>query len=308
MTMIPSQSLGTREEPMSQAIQTPENRVSNAWRRFFDSGGWWKAVVVVAVYYGIYQLLALLVGAIFPADGPVRGAKGSPMDVFIITGLPILLGCIVLVVLALSLGWLKELFAHQAVRGRRWMWVAVAVVLAINLSSVLSTDFQKLGGAFVASWLITGLFVGFAEEVLTRGFVVNLMRKAGHGEVGVALVSSGLFAAMHFGNLFTSDQGLSTTLLQVVYTFAFGLCMYLALRVTGSLVWPILIHASTDPTLFLHADAPLSNPLTIVASLSTFIVIGTGAILLIALIVSERRHARKSLSGLTNSHHVSDPR
>lgn len=188
------------------------------------------------------------------------------------------------------------------------MWAAIAVVLAINLSSVLSTDFQKLGGAFVASWLITGLFVGFAEEVLTRGFVVNLMRKAGHGEVGVALVSSGLFAAMHFGNLFTSDQGLSTTLLQVVYTFAFGLCMYLALRVTGSLVWPILIHASTDPTLFLHADAPLSNPLTIVASLSTFIVIGTGAILLIALIVSERRKARKSLSGLTNSHHVSDTR
>lgn len=280
---------------MPQTVHTPNHQVESAWRDFFNRGGWWKAVIVVAVYYGVYQLLGLLVGAVFPSEGSVRGAEGSPMDVFIVTGLPILLGCLVLVALALSLGWLKELFARQAVRGRRWMWIAVGVVLAINLSAVLSTDFQKLGGALVASWLVTGLFVGFAEEVLTRGFVVNLMRKAGHGEVGVALVSSGLFAAMHFGNLFTTDQGLSTTLTQVVYTFAFGLCMYLALRVTGSLVWPILLHASTDPTLFLHADAPLSNVFSVVASLSTFLVIGTGFILLVALIVSERRKARKLL-------------
>ena len=56
------------------------------------------------------------------------------------------------------------------------------------------------------------------------GVVVNLMRKAGRGEIAVALV---------------------------VYTFFFGIIMYLALRLTGSLIWPILLHASTDPTLFL---------------------------------------------------------
>ncbi|WP_104086954.1 CPBP family intramembrane glutamic endopeptidase [Arthrobacter sp. GMC3] len=280
---------------MTQTVHAPGHQADSAWRHFWNRGGWWKAVVAVAVYYGVYQLLGLLVGAVFPAKGAVRGAAGSPMDVFIITGLPILLGCVVLLVFAFSLGWLKELFARQAIRGHRWMWVAVGVVLAINVSAVLSIDYEKAGAGLVASWLITGLFVGFAEEVLTRGFVVNLMRKAGHGELSVAVVSSALFAAMHFGNLFTSDQGLSTTLMQVVYTFAFGMCMYLALRVTGNLLWPILLHASTDPTLFLHGGNPVNNVFSIVASLSTYLVIATGFILLIVLVVSERRRARELL-------------
>ena len=41
------------------------------------------------------------------------------------------------------------------------------------------------------------------------------------------------------------------TLIQLVYTFAFGICMYLTLRVTGNLIWPILLHASADPSTFL---------------------------------------------------------
>lgn len=267
----------------------------SGWKAFWDRGGWWKALILAAVYYGVYQLLSLLVGAIFGTSGGIRGEAGSPMDVLIGTGLPILLGCIVLVIFALSIGWLKELFGPQPIRGRRWMWVAVIVVLAINVSALASIDYSDAGGVLVATWLLTGLFIGFAEETLTRGFVVNLMRKAGHREIAVALVSSGIFAALHFGNLFTTDQGLSTTLTQVVYTFAFGLCMYLALRVTGNLIWPILIHASTDPTIFLFSGHPdTSTPLAIIPTLSTYLVIAAGIVLFIVFIVSERRRSREN--------------
>ena len=280
-----------------------ENEAQTGWRGFWNRGGWWKAVIVAAVYYGVYQLLSLLVGAVF-GDKPgvgLRGEAGSAMDIFVGTALPILLGCIVLVLFAWSLGWLRLLFAPQAIRGRKWMWIAVAVVLAINISALASIDYPKAGPALVLSWLLTGLFVGFAEEVLTRGFAVTLMRKAGHGEVAVALVSSAIFAALHFGNLFTSTQGLTTTLTQVVYTFAFGFCMYLALRLTGNLVWPILIHASTDPTISLYATHPASGaPLGIIVSLSTYLVIATGFVLLIVFIVSERRRSRAALLGLGN--------
>ena len=44
------------------------------------------------------------------------------------------------------------------------------------------------------------------------------------------MASAGIFAALHIGDVFTSDQGLVTTLEQVVYTFFFGFCMCLALR------------------------------------------------------------------------------
>lgn len=283
---------------MTDATHHAEHLGSNGWQQFWNKGGWWKAVIVAAVYYGIYQLLALLVLAIFPESA--RGEKGQALDVFIGTGLPILLGGIVLVLFALSLGWLKQLFARQTVPGRRWMWVTVGIILAINVSAVASLDFGKAGLPLIASWYLTGLFVGFAEEVLTRGFAVTLLRKAGHGEITVALVSSAIFAALHFGNLFTSSQGLSTTLLQVVYTFFFGLCMYFALRVTGNLIWPILIHASTDPSLFLHGSYPAAgNPLSLVSAFSTYLVIITGIVFLIILIVSERRKAKTALTAPT---------
>ena len=113
-----------------------------------------------------------------------------------------------LVAFAASLGWLKELFARQPLGGSGWMWIAIAVVLAINISALLAIDYEEAGFAVVGTWLLTGLFIGFAEEVLTRGFVVNLMRKAGHREIAVALASAGIFAALHFGNVFTSDQAL----------------------------------------------------------------------------------------------------
>lgn len=266
------------------------------WSRFWERGGWWKALLFVAVYYGVYQLMSLVVIGVFGAKGGVRGADGSAPQIFIDIALPIILISILLVLFALSIGWLRELFARQTVRGRGWMWVGIAVILAINLSSLLSIDYAKAGAPVVVTWLLTGLFVGFAEELVTRGFVVTLMRKAGHPEIAVGLVSAALFAALHFGNVFTSDQGLNTTLLQVVYTFFFGLCMYLALRVTGNLIWPILIHASTDPTLFLHGAYPTSSVFTIVPALSTYLVILTGIVLLVVFIVGERRRSRTGLT------------
>jgi membrane protease YdiL (CAAX protease family) len=272
-----------------------EHDSQSGWKRFWERGGVWKALILAAVYYAVYQLFSLLVKAIFGESGGVRGEAGSAMDVFIGTALPIILGSLALLIFAASLGWLKELFARQTIRGRGWMWIGVAFVLVINVSSLLGLDYGKAGLPVVASWLFTGLCVGFAEEVLTRGFVVNLMRKAGHGEIAVGLTSAAVFAALHFGNLFTSSQGLGTTLLQVVYTFAFGIIMYLALRVTGNLIWPILIHASTDPTLVLFNTYPTGSVFALLPALSTNIVIVVGLVLMIVFIVSERRRSKKAV-------------
>lgn len=271
---------------------TDERGRTSAWARFWDRGGWWKALLFAATYYGVYQLMGLLVGAVFTEESGSRGEPGSATSVFVEIALPIILTSILLCVFALSIGWLRSLFAPQRIRGRGWMWIGIAVVLTINIASALSIDYGSAGLPLVFSWLFCGLFVGFAEEVVTRGFVVNFMRKAGHGEIAVGLTSAGVFAALHLGNVFTSDQGLSTTLLQMVYTFFFGLMMYLALRVTGNLIWPILLHASTDPMVFLHSEFPTSNPLSIVSAFSTYLVIVTGIVLFIVFIVSERRRAR----------------
>ena len=160
------------------------------------------------------------------------------------------------------------------------IFVQFAVVLLFNVLRFATVDYGTAGAGVVVAWLVTGLFVGFAEETLTRGLVVNLLRKGGYREIGVAAISAALFSVLHAVNLLTG-QPLLPTLVQLVYTFAFGVCMYLSLRVTGNLLWPILLHASTDPSIFLQTAYPAPGALTGIAGLGNVAVIAAGLILLV---------------------------
>lgn len=252
----------------------PDRESSSSWRRFWERGGWWRSALLVVSYYVLYQLGSLLFGPL------LSGTSDPAGTVLIGTASPIALGGLLLVLFAVSLGWLRELFSPQPIRGRGWMWVAPAVVLLFNVLHFATVDYGEAGIGVVIAWLVAGLFIGFAEEVLTRGFVVSLMRRSGYREIVVATVSAGLFAALHSGNLLTG-QALLPTLLQLVYTFAFGICMYLALRVTGNLIWPILLHASTDSSIFLQGQYPADTQLAALAGLGNVCVIIIGLVLLV---------------------------
>ena len=265
-----------------------EHETSSPWRRFWQRGGWWRSLLVVVAYFVIYQGVPLLFAPLFPAS------PGPAAAVWLFTIIPIAFGSLVLVVFAWSLGWLRELFGPQPIRGRGWMWIAVAVVLVFNILQFATVDYAKAGAGVVVAWLVAGLFIGFAEETLTRGFVVNLMRKHGYREIAVASVSAALFAALHAGNLLTGQSPFATAF-QVVYTFAFGILMYLTLRVTGSLVWPILLHASTDPSAFLSTLYPTQGPVAAFAGLANPAVIVTGLVLLVFI---RGRVAQNTAEGL----------
>ena len=246
------------------------------WRAFWVQGGWWRALILAAAYFALYELASL---AFIPLASRIEDPS-SAIGVLVFYVLPILVGGIILVVFAASVGWLREVFGPQPIRGRGWMWIAVVVVLLFNVLRFASIDYSTVGMDVVAMWVLAGLCIGFAEEVLTRGLVVNMLRKAGNREIVVAVISSAVFAALHAGNLL-SGQSVFTTLLQLVYTFAFGICMYLTLRVTGNIIWPILLHATTDPSLFLMTAHPAAGAMTAFAGLGNIAVIATGLVLLI---------------------------
>jgi CAAX protease family protein len=84
-------------------------------------------------------------------------------------------------------------------------------------------------------------------------------------------------------------RSVSLTLPQLVYTFFFGFIMYLTLRLTGNLIWPILLHASTDPTAFLFQRFPGEESwVTLVAVLNNYIVSAVGAVLFIVFLIVHR--------------------
>ena len=102
------------------------------WMSFWESGGWWKAGILAAAYFVLYEAGSLLFAPLLSADASPDEAS------YIMVGyvLPIMLGGIILVAFALSVGWLRELFAPQPTRGRGWMWIAVVVVVVLLFNAL----------------------------------------------------------------------------------------------------------------------------------------------------------------------------
>ena len=86
----------------------------------------------------------------------------------------------------------------------------------------------------VALVLATGLLIGFVEELLTRGIGVKMLRDAGHGEWAVAALSSLVFALLHTASTCSPARRSRPSAFTIIYTFAFGVLMYLTLRPQAS--------------------------------------------------------------------------
>ncbi|GAA2173121.1 hypothetical protein GCM10009846_13790 [Agrococcus versicolor] len=262
-----------------------------SWVEFWDRGRWWKALILAVGYLALYESASLLMAPFVPFIG---GAESASYVVVLLV-VPILMGGLILVGFGASVRWLRSTFARQSIRGGGWMWIAVAVVLLFNVMRFASIDYAAAGFDWVAAWLLAGLLIGFTEELLTRGYVVRIMRSSGRSEIAVGLVSAALFALLHASNLFLGQPLLSTAL-QILYTFFFGFCMYLALRVTRTIVAPILLHASTDPSIFMQGTYPLTGPLASLAQLGNIVVVLVGVVLLVVFLITERRSAARLAS------------
>ncbi|TFV94858.1 CPBP family intramembrane glutamic endopeptidase [Leifsonia flava] len=229
------------------------DRDARGWRGFWNRGGLLKALLIAIVYVILYNLAGLL---LIPVVGGLISDDylSDPLSAFIVIGLQPLVGSVVLIIFALSLGWLpRPLFGRQPPLSRKWwFWVAPVLILIPIVFHFFGIDYARYGIAVVLSVLLAGLFVGFSEDFVTRGMAVVLLRRRGYREWAVMALSSLIFAGMHLSNLI-AGQDISTVGPIVIYTFAFGVCMYATLRAGGNLIWPIILHGLTDPTSILAA-------------------------------------------------------
>lgn len=87
----------------SRSIRDRDRPHRSAWQNFWDRGGWWRALLLAAVYYGLYQALSL---AFLPLSARVDDPN-SAAGVLVYDTLPILpvagLGNIVVIVAGLVL-------------------------------------------------------------------------------------------------------------------------------------------------------------------------------------------------------------
>ncbi|MDC7803766.1 CPBP family intramembrane metalloprotease [Sphingomonas sp. BLCC-B65] len=201
----------------------------------------WIGLVIylayVAVVFGVQQITGIAYTDF--------GKSGS--NLFLGAGLSLIVGAILLAITTTLLGWWRPALLDRHRAAHTWPIIAPAIMVLALVLNLASTDWGSYDGAFFAASIVL-LLVGFTEELTTRGVLLVALRSR-LSEVWVWFLTSALFGLMHLVNALTG-QPLAPTLQQVALAFGAGTIFYVLRRVTGSLIWAMVLHGFWDFSTF----------------------------------------------------------
>ncbi|WP_152642464.1 CPBP family intramembrane glutamic endopeptidase [Microbacterium sp. SA39] len=171
--------------------------------------------------------------------------------------------------------------------GRPVVLIAVVTLACLGFSAEVMVS---LGAVALLGKVLFALAVGLVEDLMFRGVLLSGLRGSRVPELAVMLITSAAFGLMHLVGVIGGEP-LDSTLLQAFTASLMGATLYLALRVSGTLLVPILLHALWDLALDLDVSAlPLAGTLHVVG----FLLFNLGAFVAIALVIVGAVRARRS--------------
>lgn len=170
------------------------------WKAFWNRGGLGRAILLTLLVAGGVVVGSVPSGLSDRVD-PYNELVTAQSALFALALPPVLLS-MTAVAFVISLGWFPRLFGRRSIRGRWWMWIAPVLVTAAAVAVLASNDYTLYSKSVIAVIVVSGLFIGFSEELLCRGLMVELLRAGGHSEWVVMAISSLLFALLHALNIF----------------------------------------------------------------------------------------------------------
>jgi membrane protease YdiL (CAAX protease family) len=124
-------------------------------------------------------------------------------------------------------------------------------------------------------WGLTLLLVGFNEELISRGVVLERMR-TNFSPIWAVTITASLFGLQHLSAFATSDRGALDILTNVLASASYGFALA-AFQFRFSWIWPLmLIHAAADFTSIL-GRAPYGD---LFAAVTCVIFVGYGVYVL----------------------------
>lgn len=130
-------------------------------------------------------------------------------------------------------------------------WPLLIILLLILLPIITGSLVIDLSKPFIVSlFTIMNFFIGLAEELLVRGFILSmLIMKWGTTKNGIyqsVIISSLIFGCAHLGNLIIDPGLIVATLSQVFYATFIGV-FFAACVLRSQSIWPaIILHATID--------------------------------------------------------------
>ena len=209
----------------------------------------WMGPVIWIGYIVIITTVSLLSGVPFPEIGTSAEStwRGAVMDLAV--------GAVFLIIVATALGWWRPALFERRRSKHKWpVFVPIIMFVAVILN-FFNTDWSKFDTSFILSLVALGVLVGFCEELMARGLVLTALR-ARLAEGWVWFLTSAMFGLMHVVNAILGAPLLSS-LSQAALAFASGTAFYVLRRVTGSLIWAMLLHGLWDVSVFAVGHAPI---------------------------------------------------
>lgn len=164
--------------------------------------------------------------------------------------LPLMLGCGFVLLALRHTGWQQPILHEVSpARPKMLLWIVVAVWMSVVILSLWLTNWTAMSFYHVSMLVLAGLFVGFNEEAVTRGFLIVGLRSKTQSELLVWFGSTLLFGLMHLPNAFFGP-GLAAASIQVGFAFMAGSALYVVRRLSGSLLLPMFLHGIWDCSMF----------------------------------------------------------
>lgn len=184
----------------------------------------------------IIELLLLL--AVMAAGTYATIRKLDYTSPVLISFLPIAL------VLIVYFTWRRKWGAYgfrslRSIPGKEWIYYLPLAVIVIVLAT---QGFQAMTPQSVLYFLFFTLLVGFVEETVYRGLILNILLKK--GAATAVITSSVLFAITHAANAL-SGQSAADTAVQIVYSLLIGASLALLMVKHRNIIPLIVFH-------FLH--------------------------------------------------------
>lgn len=210
----------------------------------------WIGLVIYVGYVLVIFTVTKLLGVPYTDIGTSAEStwKGAVIDLAV--------AAVLLAITASLLGWWRPALFERRRSHHKWPVFVPVLMFVAAIINVVSTDWSKFDASFLLALLSLGILVGFCEELMARGLVLTAFRSRLR-EGWVWFLTSLLFGAMHLVNAALGAPFLSS-LSQAGLAFASGTVFYILRRVTGSLIYAMVLHGLWDVSVFAVGYAPNS--------------------------------------------------
>ncbi len=153
---------------------------------------------------------------------------------------------LIVIVLLTRLKWWKTIgFKPLHRRGDLLCFLVPLVPMALNFIPGVRIE----SVVYVSGVLVIALMVGFAEETIFRGLMLQALKPLGHWKA--AIITALLFGLTHGMNALTG-KSMVESMMQIGYAVAIGFA-YAALVLKKDVLWPlVLTHFLTDFVYFIQ--------------------------------------------------------